>query len=44
MCRRTSITFDLPSKELYSMSDDKKQKVKQVAAENGVYVTTHASY
>ena len=36
--RRTSITFELPSKETYNMSDDKKQKAKQVAAENGVYV------
>jgi hypothetical protein len=44
MCRRTSITFNLPSKEAYSMSDDKKQKAKQVAAENGVYVATHALY
>lgn len=36
--RRTSITFELPSKEAYNMSDDKKQKAKQVAAENGVHV------
>ncbi|KAL5458269.1 hypothetical protein PMIN06_003469 [Paraphaeosphaeria minitans] len=34
--RRTSITFELPSKEAFGMSDDKKQKAKQVAAENGV--------
>lgn len=38
MRRRTSITFELPPKEAYDMSDDKKEQAKQVAAENGMYV------
>lgn len=40
--RRTSITWEIPSKEDYNMPDDKKQEAKRVAAENGMYVITPA--
>ena len=38
--RRTSITFDIPSKEAYNMPEDPKGKAKRVATDNGMYVVT----
>lgn len=38
--RRTSITFDIPSKEAYNMPEDPKGKARRVAVDNGMYVIT----